>query len=78
MADFRTRHTLRPGICLLALLVAASFGVHRADAQFAGDATIDATRAFDLYVSDRPEDHDPFRDHTRDMREKEATDSLYA
>lgn len=38
---------------------------------------IDWLRALQLYVSNSPEDHDPFRDHAFDMRLKEHTDSIY-
>ncbi|MEX2584225.1 MAG: alpha/beta fold hydrolase [Gemmatimonadota bacterium] len=35
-------------------------------------------RAERLYVSDRPEDHDPFRNHDRDVTAKARTDSIFA
>jgi dipeptidyl aminopeptidase/acylaminoacyl peptidase len=38
---------------------------------------IDMDRALRLYVSNRPEDHDPFRDYDRDVRNKQVTDSIY-
>jgi dipeptidyl aminopeptidase/acylaminoacyl peptidase len=38
---------------------------------------MDPVRAAQLYVSNRPEDHDPFRDHARDIRAKAITDSIY-
>lgn len=34
-------------------------------------------RARQLYVSNRPEDHDPHRDYERDIRNKAVTDSIY-
>ncbi|MCI0432035.1 MAG: prolyl oligopeptidase family serine peptidase [Gemmatimonadetes bacterium] len=39
---------------------------------------IDTARARTLYVSNRWEDHDPDRDHARDMAGKARTDSVYA
>lgn len=53
----------------------------RAEAQFVSstrELPIDPARAISLYVSDRPEDHDPFRDYERDIRNKMSTDSIYA
>lgn len=66
----------------LALLgTASSMGsVAPLGAQSAGPFTgpiPDPVRAAQLYVSNRPEDHDPYRDHARDVREKARTDSVF-
>ncbi|HEX7089337.1 MAG TPA: alpha/beta fold hydrolase [Longimicrobiales bacterium] len=42
-----------------------------------GAVTVDPARAAELYVSNRPEDHDPYRDYERDIRAKARTDSIY-
>jgi dipeptidyl aminopeptidase/acylaminoacyl peptidase len=39
---------------------------------------VDSWRALQLYVSNRPEDHDPYRDHAADIRAKAQSDSVYA
>lgn len=77
-------HPTAPRPRFLHLLAAAAMaaallgGPGRIEAQFAGGVTFDRARAVDLYVSDRPEDHDPFRDHESDIREKAVTDSIYS
>ncbi|HEY8470997.1 MAG TPA: prolyl oligopeptidase family serine peptidase, partial [Longimicrobiales bacterium] len=43
-----------------------------------GGVVMDPARAAELYVSNRPEDHDPDRDYARDIRAKARTDSIYA
>lgn len=66
---------------LCIFLLAASASPSQAgplSAQLSGGITLDHSRALQLYVSDRPEDHDPFRDHDRDVRRKALTDSIYA
>lgn len=40
--------------------------------------SVDLWRARQLYVSNRPEDHDPYRDHAADRLAKARTDSVYA
>jgi dipeptidyl aminopeptidase/acylaminoacyl peptidase len=46
-------------------------------AQQAGAVPVDPDRAAQLYVSNRPEDHDPARDYARDVRLKAEIDSIY-
>jgi dipeptidyl aminopeptidase/acylaminoacyl peptidase len=74
----RTRPTLAPTGWIVALVVALLLPPE-ASAQFASGSArgvVDAVRASQLYVSNRPEDH-PRRDHQRDIRNKELTDSIY-
>jgi dipeptidyl aminopeptidase/acylaminoacyl peptidase len=73
------RPSLFPLVLSLLLLGLARPG--SADAQFVGAARgvgMEPSRAAELYVSNRPEDHDPYRDHARDVRNKALTDSIYA
>ncbi len=67
--------------CLLALWAlgcgpGATPGVAQAASPTA--AFDDPYRAQQLYVSNRHEDHDPNRDHDRDIRNKAVTDSVYS
>jgi dipeptidyl aminopeptidase/acylaminoacyl peptidase len=64
----------------LVLLLATTVVPHPAQGQAAspGRIAIDPVRAAHLYVSNRHEDHDPFRDHERDIWNKARTDSIYA
>src|SRR5690606_17612720 len=67
---------------LATLLVVGSLPVLTDDAVAQGGgsrrgAPIDADRAAQLYVSNRPEDH-PNRDYERDIQRKALTDSIYA
>jgi dipeptidyl aminopeptidase/acylaminoacyl peptidase len=75
-------HAVRPPLLTLvaALWLYSASGVSgTAAAQAASPdrVTIDPTRAAQLYVSNRPEDHDPYRDHERDIAIKARTDSIY-
>jgi dipeptidyl aminopeptidase/acylaminoacyl peptidase len=74
--------SIRPIIRSLGILVTAITVVVptrlEAQAASAGGVTIDPARAAQLYVSNLPEDHDPFRNHERDVRNKAITDSIYA
>lgn len=62
---------------LLALLLAAAAAFPASAQTGVRVPEIDPVRARHLYVSNRPEDHDPFRDHARDVRAKAITDSIY-
>lgn len=73
-----TRSPLVPAL-FGTLLVASWLAPDRLDAQAAIPELggFDPVRAAQLYVSNDPEDHDPFRDHYRDIRNKAITDSIY-
>jgi dipeptidyl aminopeptidase/acylaminoacyl peptidase len=68
----RARRLTRGGATLLLCLVAFPLA-----AQAPRSVEMDADRAAQLYVSNRPEDHDPARDYARDVRLKAETDSIY-
>jgi dipeptidyl aminopeptidase/acylaminoacyl peptidase len=68
-----------PSVFWFAALAATLLLPPRASAQDEGVSArgaVDVFRASQLYVSNRPEDH-PARDHQRDIRNKELTDSIY-
>jgi dipeptidyl aminopeptidase/acylaminoacyl peptidase len=46
-------------------------------AQAGSGVEVDPSRAAELYVSNRPEDHDPGRNYARDVALKAQTDSVY-
>ncbi|HLU25630.1 MAG TPA: alpha/beta fold hydrolase [Longimicrobiales bacterium] len=79
------RHTLKSVRALAALVVVSLaaagplYGQARQDGRAQPGRTVpmDPERAALLYVSNRPEDHDPNRDYQRDIEMKAATDSLY-
>jgi dipeptidyl aminopeptidase/acylaminoacyl peptidase len=75
-------HRFLPRVLPLGLLagllaVAPSATLASAQAPAFPTALDDPFRAAQLYVSNRPEDHDPFRDHARDVRAKVLTDSVF-
>ncbi|MBA2668816.1 MAG: S9 family peptidase [Gemmatimonadetes bacterium] len=61
--------------CAVALLFALDSDVLHAQA--GRSVGMDSRRAEELYVSDRPEDHDPGRNYARDVALKAQTDSVY-
>jgi dipeptidyl aminopeptidase/acylaminoacyl peptidase len=61
--------------CAVALLLAADSA--RLYGQAAGRVEVDPRRSAELYVSNRPEDHDPGRDYARDVALKAQIDSIY-
>src|SRR5690606_18785571 len=76
MIELRTRETL----LLLSFVAALAMPAPVASQAAANTPTsaYDIVRARQLYVSNRPEDHDPLRDHERDVRTKLVTDRIYA
>lgn len=60
-----------------ALVVSGIAGPIAAQVAAPPELSPDLSRAMELYVSNRPEDHDPNRSHERDMRNKAFTDSVY-
>jgi dipeptidyl aminopeptidase/acylaminoacyl peptidase len=68
---------LHPLIVTAAMILAALATGVPADAQRSPGVHMDPDRAALLYVSNRPEDHDPGRDYARDVRQKAEMDSLY-
>ena len=77
MTRSMTTHALAALLLLFATLpVRAQQGA--GEARAGRVVPMDSARARALYVSDRWEDHDPNRDHARDMAGKARADSIYA
>lgn len=83
------RHTLKSIRVLAAMAVVSALAAvplsgqagptrQAASGQTGREVPVDPERAALLYVSNRPEDHDPTRDYQRDIDGKATTDSLYA
>lgn len=68
-----------PRLMLLACLAGASTGAAQdGPTQPRRVVPMDSSRAALLYVSNRPEDHDPSRDYDRDIAGREQTEATYA
>jgi dipeptidyl aminopeptidase/acylaminoacyl peptidase len=68
---------LRATALLLVLLSSAPVVLAQTDAPTRPAVPMDPARAALLYVSNRHEDHDPWRDHARDIAGRERTEATY-
>jgi dipeptidyl aminopeptidase/acylaminoacyl peptidase len=64
-------------IAACAVLLLLTLDADLLHAQAGRAVEMDPRRAAELYVSNRPEDHDPGRDYARDVAQKAQIDSIY-